>query len=1312
MNKKELLDYACKLYLDIDSEGIISFKTALNYSIDKSYFDRNDALIIVFKLLNLISYRKIRSYQDLISCEYKLTDKVKRINNMRDISKSKELKDNLFNSTYLNERKIVYNYLISLIKENEYDIPNYYNLIREFTGLSDYTLIKNEKDFISNSSTKKSKTKDISLDRFNKNDLCFILDKNPELTFEKEKILKKSIINDFKKYSLDVKLLNNLSKTEIKKCLNDAKSNKTPYNKRPEKIDINQIQDSTQKNQEKVEKINEPKIERQENSNESIKKQKEINQKSLSDKKAKILEKKKKELDLLFNEIDKLNKEPLEKLPSLKNQFDYINRKIQKLKINHKYSYMNRLFIFNERYKNIDKIQELVFIKNQFSSYNPYKKIQNQLFNKNKYISYDIRKYVLEKYEKIYNVIRKENKYPNKYWNDLIKPIPYIYEFKKIYEDLLEYPNINKKDENNSILVHNQNFINHEIKINESFFDDITDIHKKLAIVIDEYNTKVIAGAGTGKTFTIQKKVKYLIEKRGISPDKILCLCYNNKSADELDKRVNKGLDEDNQVEACTFHEFSRRIDTNCGGHKSTNRYLLNDVIYDYMRRIIDDDKKMSQLFEYFSFYLTPPDKEQFDSYSELKEYQNARDLSTLKKKFHEQDNEKYTMKGEEVKSLEELIIANYLFSHEIDYKYEDQFPDNYYAEFIRRNFLWSGKYLSMHKINEKPNERIVNNFIEWESSRKEYQPDFYLPEYDIYLEHFGVDRNNNVSKFSGISKQKYEKEMYSKINWHKMYGTTLITTYSYYRMEGTLIENLERLLKENGVKIGQIDKKELLNLILLNDKIRDYKNFRKLIKSFINIFEAKHLNKKDFSKFKKSTKLIKDGYLRKRQELFLNIVEEVYDMYFKRNHSNIIDHNREITNAYELIKNKKFDKKYDYILVDEYQDINYARYLLLKELQIATNAKLFVVGDDWQSIYSFNGSDIKLFIDFDEYFDSPELIKIGENRRNCQKINDITKNFIMNYNEGQEDKELKYYKIESNPNLEPIKIVKYPNNKKVSKILTLDAIFQHITENNPKKQLDILLLGRMNDDIDDFIGNSLFIAKDYEKYKKVFYAENPSLNIDFMSIHKSKGLEYDEVIILNLKDEIAGFPSQIDDDPILSLIKTSDENDFAEERRLFYVALTRTKNNVYLLTPPSKVSRFISELKKDNKIKTLKFEIEDEMIDKLFEDNEFFKRLEYFDTKIKCPQCGEGYVSITLNHYNHEGKETKYIECSKKCGYRGGPYFSSLKYMNLIEKCPSCDGMLIRHDNILKCSKNWVGNCPETKELNFDKEEMEDDDF
>ena len=144
MNKKELLDYACKLYLDINSEGIISFKTALNYSIDKSYFDRNDALIIVFKLLNLISYRKIRSYQDLISCEYKLTDKVKRINNMRDISKSKELKDNLFNSTYLNERKIVYNYLISLIKENEYDIPNYYNLIREFTGLSDYTLIKNE----------------------------------------------------------------------------------------------------------------------------------------------------------------------------------------------------------------------------------------------------------------------------------------------------------------------------------------------------------------------------------------------------------------------------------------------------------------------------------------------------------------------------------------------------------------------------------------------------------------------------------------------------------------------------------------------------------------------------------------------------------------------------------------------------------------------------------------------------------------------------------------------------------------------------------------------------------------------------------------------------------------------------------------------------------------------------------------------------------------------------------------------------------------------------------------------------------------
>ena len=1305
MNKQELLNYACEQYIDINIENDIIFKPVLVKAMNNSNLNEKYTLFIVLKLLNLINSGEITSIQSLINNEYELFRQVKKINYM--MNNPKKLRDSIFNSDYVHEREILLNYLKSIVKERKYDFPNFNNVAKDFLGLSNYQNKKNLKN--------NSKLKNISLDRFDKKDLCYILDINPELTFEKEKVLKKTIINDFIKYSLDVKLLNNSSKDEIKKYLEDAKLNyistinDEEFSQNFEDlIDIVVIEENTQINQEKVNQITTSnKTERKEKTNEASKSK----NKDHKDQKS-IDSQKNTDLKNLFNEIKKLNKIPLQKIPLYKNKFIKIHDQIAKSKKDLSFKYKLQFAIFNERFSNIDNISQLMNIKNQIlSQIDFFSLFKKQLFHKNRYISFDIRKKFLDRYEDLYNLINQEKNYNKKYWNKIIRPNNTIIEFKKLYEDLLNYSSI-FKNKNNSIVVHNQNFVNNELKKNNDFFDDITDMYKKLAIVMDEYNTKVIAGAGTGKTFTIQKKVKYLIEKKGVSPDKILCLCYNNKSAYELDKRVNDGVDEENKVESCTFHEFSRRVDNYCGGHKSTNRYLLDDVIYKYMRDIIDDNEKMSQLFEYFSYYLIPPDKEQFDSYSELEEYRTARNLSTLKDKYYEHNNEKITFKGDNVKSLEELIIANYLFSHEIEYKYESQFAKNYYAEIIRNRFLWSGKFLSLTKMyHYKSNERIVKNFIIWENDRKKYQPDFYLPEYDIYLEHFGVDRDNNVSKFSGISKIKYEKEMYSKINWHKMYGTNLITTYSYYRMEGNLIEKLEYLLKENGVKIGQIDKKELLNLILLNDKIRDYKNFRVLVKNFINIFEAKHLNKKDFDKLKKSTRLIKDGYSRKRQQLFLNIVEEIYEIYFKQNHTNIIDHNREISNAYELIKNKEYDKKYDYIMVDEYQDINYARYLLLKELQNATNAKLFVVGDDWQSIYSFSGSDINLFINFDKYFDSPELIKIRENRRNSQKINDITKDFIMHNNKGQEDKELKYYRKESNPNLDPIKIVKYPNNKKVSKILTLDAIFQHIINNNPHKPLDILLLGRMNDDIDDFVGNSLFTAKEHEKYKKIYYSENSLLNIDFMSIHKSKGLEYDEVIILNLKDDIAGFPSQIDDDPILSLIKTSDETDFAEERRLFYVALTRTKNNVYLLIPPKKVSKFITELKKDHKIKKLDLEIEEELIDRLYEDNEYFKRLEYHDTDIKCPKCREGYVSITVNHYNHEGKETKYFECSKKCGYRGGPYFSSLKFMNFIEKCPRCDGMLIRHDNMLKCSKNWVENCPETKKINFDKEEMEDDD-
>lgn len=944
--------------------------------------------------------------------------------------------------------------------------------------------------------------------------------------------------------------------------------------------------------------------------------------------------------------------------------------------------------------------------------------IKIRSFNKNflsndKYIGKSLRDSFIKGFEKIYDYLSKFDFNSIRNFNQINCDLGLLVDFKNNYESLLNYKNLQDENEN-SIKEINENYVKNEIEKNNAFFEKIkiTDLAKKRAIVIDEDNIKVIAGAGTGKTFTLQAKVKYLIEKKGISPEKILCLCYTSKGASELDDKVNSLLDESNKVEVCTFHEFCRRVDRYCGNIKTTNRYLLDNIIRNYMKLTLDDSVKIDKLMDYFSYYMLPPtDKEKFDSLKELEEYERGKDLSTLKSKYDKRNGEiKETLKGDFVNSIEELIIANYLFMHEIEYEYEGTFPYNYFADFIEKNFLYSGHFLCMNNINEitdqttLSNELLVKKFIDWERRRKAYQPDFYLPEKDIYLEHFGVDKDMKNHWLKGDEKLKYEQEMYSKQLWHGMYQTNLIETYSFFMKEGRLLECLEELLRKKGVTIGQRDKKEMLEILLTIDKINDYKNFMKLIKDFINIFEAKYYPKNKFAEFKSSNKYIENGYVKKRQELFFDIVEDIYDKYYQYNQTDDIDHNREISNALELIESGEYDKKYDYILIDEYQDINFVRCKLLQALQKSAGAKIFAVGDDWQSIYKFNGSDVSLFIDFEKYFPGSETIKIEKSRRNPTKINSISTKFILK-NKKQQKKELRYYKKIENVNQDPLKIVRYPTKNENYKILKLEAILADIKKKSKKENPKILILGRANDDINSFVNNNIFLVKDYDKFKKIIYTENKNLDITFMTVHKAKGLEFDEVVVINLVNKINGFPIQIEDDPLLDFVKTKDSCLYAEERRLFYVALTRSRNNVYLLTPRMGYSTFITELTKDFDILSLPLKNLREKDYDIYDDNPYFKRIEKYPSSKVCPKCGMGEIVIIVN--NEKG--TKFVRCSE-CDYDGGPYPSRLDDIKYIEPCPSCRGILVRQGDILRCSLNYHEGCRETKEVKLDKEDLDDE--
>ena len=280
------------------------------------------------------------------------------------------------------------------------------------------------------------------------------------------------------------------------------------------------------------------------------------------------------------------------------------------------------------------------------------------------------------------------------------------------------------------------------------------------------------------------------------------------------------------------------------------------------------------------------------------------------------------------------------------------------------------------------------------------------------------------------------------------------------------------------------------------------------------------------------------------------------------------------ITLATECVKNKGIKKDIKYIIIDEYQDTSFIRFNLIKEIINCCNSRFMVVGDDYQAIYRFTGCDISLFWNFQQYFKGSQIMKIENNYRNCSELIKIMTNFITK-NKYQIEKELK-----SNKSIKyPIKIVFYKDIKK--------TFLNLITKIYNDFKTPILILGRNNNDVKMLLNEDLKLNGN-----KLIYKNNKDIDMYYLTVHKAKGLEEENVIIINLINGLNGFPCQIIDNKILRLVSNNKEYyPFSEERRLFYVALTRTKNYVYLLTPYINSSIFVKELLKDKSkaVKVLK---------------------------------------------------------------------------------------------------------------------------
>lgn len=690
------------------------------------------------------------------------------------------------------------------------------------------------------------------------------------------------------------------------------------------------------------------------------------------------------------------------------------------------------------------------------------------------------------------------------------------------------------------------------------------DDDQREVILSDEDYGLVVAGAGAGKTTTVAAKVKYLVERQHIDPAQILIISFTNKAVNELRERINKDLNIPCPI--ATFHSAGNAIlhknDPQNFNIVDSNKLFF--CVQEYLKnKILRDSVMVNKLVLFFASYFDAPyegnDINDFFNHMAHANYATMRsELEDFRTEvIDRKTRNKVTIQNEVVRSCQEVEIANFFYLNNIDYEYEPVYKYNIML------------------------------------SRKPYTPDFIIRQSgrEIYVEHFGITEDGQNSLYNEEQLELYKKAVNDKILFHKKHGTTLIYTFSSYKDGRSISAHLEEKLLQHGIELKRRSDEEVARKLVSSEENRYIKRLIILVTNFIRNFKVNGYDEDDFAMLDRKTDNV-------RTKLFLEISHACYLEYKKwliENHAvdfeDMINESARVLNSVKEMKQKLIFK---YLIVDEYQDISRQRFDLVKAFSEVTSAKVMAVGDDWQSIYAFSGSDITLFTKFKEKMGYARLMKIVHTYRNSQEVIDIAGNFIQK-NTSQIRKSLISPKHIENPVIIYTydSTMKSPNANRRSGAdyaiaYAVQTALEQIVEYAEKDEKDphslkILLLGRFGFDGQRLTRTGMFEYTN--RGAKVRSVKHPQMNITFMTAHASKGLGYDDVIVINGRNETYGFPSKIEDDPVLSLVVKEDRSmQYAEERRLFYVAMTRTKNRVYFIAPEQNPSEFLLEIKKEYK--------------------------------------------------------------------------------------------------------------------------------
>lgn len=683
---------------------------------------------------------------------------------------------------------------------------------------------------------------------------------------------------------------------------------------------------------------------------------------------------------------------------------------------------------------------------------------------------------------------------------------------------------------------YNTDFVQRQRQESKSFFTDIgpsnidLTVEQERAVIRNGIYNQVIAAAGTGKTLALTTRVAYLINKQDIKPERILVVTYLNEATDEMETRLEDhfGITE---VKIKTIHAFGREIiqDTRDGYVESIDSHqTLNFIDREIREARRSQDREF--LDHYYEFLVHFDDvyyeEEDFDTKREYVETRAEQDYTTLR--------------GEEVRSRAEKLIADFLFTHQVDYRYEE-----------------------------------MATWAETAPDKGEYDPDFYLPEYDIYIEHWGIDESGSVAPWFSWSSSEY----HDKIDWARgefeESDHTLIETYEFEHEAGRLKQALRHRLSINDVEMNRMHLNELTEAVFEYE--RQDKKIREEFREFIT----------NAKRFNVTPNEIKANLSPKnpRQYHFghcgIHMIRQ-YRRFLAQN--GLIDFVDMVQDAVKIIQDhpEEYKDRYDHVLVDEFQDIGKGTLELIQELTGPDTAKLFAVGDDWQSIFSFQGAVIEYFTEFEEYFGTPVRTDLTANFRSPSRIVTAGNQLIQN-NDGQLKKQVRStVNRQTTPRVH--RLQGYTNYKYLRSVrdYTLDLVQQYLAQGADPSE--IMILCRYDD-----AAQYLYEIRQGLESEDIPYVgrsgqyRGPTGQADngaaVYSLYKAKGREAKHVILVHAAEGRYGFPRMNGESELIDPVQPIDIGGLEEERRAFYVAITRSKQTLDILTRNNQESRFIDEI-------------------------------------------------------------------------------------------------------------------------------------